>query len=103
MLLFAGKPIMETPHFLYLITPSALDSWSNLCVSRWRLCSEERHAEVWRPAPPDELVAVVSPPEPPPSWRQVYGRLHRELRVPTGAFRPVHLIIGRNVQQVGAR
>lgn len=69
-------------------------------MSRWRLCPEERHAEVWRADKTSEERAVVSPPAPPPPWRQVYGRLHKDLRVPTGAFSPVHMIIGRSLGAV---
>lgn len=84
-------------------------SWSNLCVSRWRLGPEQRHAEVWRA--PDRgkeggTVAtrtVVSPPVPPPSWRSIYSRLHRKMRVPTGALSPSHTVVGRSTQEVRVR
>lgn len=75
-------------------------SWSNLCVSRWRLSPGERHAEIWRADWNSETRTLVSPPAPPPSWRQVYGRLHMDCMVPRGAFSPVHLVIGKSVQQV---
>lgn len=74
-------------------------SWSNLCVSRWRLCPEQRHPEVWRVGT-HEGKWSVSRPSPPPSWRQVYGRLHESCKVPTGALSPVHLVIGKTIQQV---
>ncbi|CAM9234815.1 unnamed protein product [Ectocarpus sp. 4 AP-2014] len=82
-------------------------NWSTLCVSRWRLGPEQRHAEVWRV--PDDAdgrgkskgVArqVVSPPAPPPTWKSIYGRLHRDLHAPSGAFCPSHMVIGRSVQE----
>lgn len=68
-------------------------------MSRWRLCPEQRHAEVWRVGINDGK-GSVSCPSPPPSWRQVYGRLHESCRVPTGALSPVHLVIGKTIQQV---
>ncbi|CAM9379416.1 unnamed protein product [Scytosiphon promiscuus] len=89
-------------------------SWSNLCVSRWRLGPEQRHAEVWRvpdrrsngggvmmgaEAGEGSARAVVSPPPLPPSWRSIYGRLHRELRGPTGAFSPSHMVLGKSVHE----
>lgn len=77
-------------------------SWSTLCVSRWRLCAEQRHAEVWRGGTnKEEPHGIVCPPAPPPPWRHVYGRLHKELHIPTGAFlNPDHLVVGKSVQQV---
>eukprot|EP00903_Cladosiphon_okamuranus_P008415 g8091.t1 len=78
-------------------------NWSNLCVSRWRLGPEQRHAEVWRVPDKGNSTAVartvVSPPAPPPSWQSIYSRLQRNLRAPTGAFSPSHKIIGRSVQE----
>lgn len=74
-------------------------------MSRWRLGPEQRHAEVWRVPDKRKSAAVsrtvvVSPPAP-PSWRSIYNRLHRDMRVPTGAFSPSHSVIGRSVQEVG--
>ncbi|CAN0004951.1 unnamed protein product, partial [Ectocarpus sp. 13 AM-2016] len=88
-------------------------NWSTLCVSRWRLGPEQRHAEVWR-VPDDadgtgkgkrksksKSVArsAVSPPAPPPTWQSIYGRLHRDVQAPSGTFRPSHMVIGRSVQE----
>lgn len=87
---------------LPLPTPSNRRSWSNLCASRFRLSPDERHAEAWRADEGVETQSVVSPPALPPSWRQVYGRLHRDLHVPRGAFSPVHMVIGRSAQEVRA-
>ncbi|CAB1104112.1 unnamed protein product [Ectocarpus sp. CCAP 1310/34] len=86
-------------------------NWSTLCVSRWRLGPEQRHAEVWRV--PDDADgtgkgkskskgvarSVLSPPAPPPTWQSIYGRLHRDVHAPSGTFCPSHMVIGRSVQE----
>ncbi|CAM9971374.1 unnamed protein product, partial [Ectocarpus fasciculatus] len=80
-------------------------NWSTLCVSRWRIGPEQRHAEVWRA--PDGADgkgkgvarSVVSPPAPPPTWQSIYGRLHRDVHAPSGAFCPSHMVIGRSFQE----
>lgn len=76
-------------------------------MSRWRLGPEQRHAEVWRVPDKGANTAVartvVSPPAPPPSWRSIYSRLDRNLRVPTGAFSPSHTVIGKSIQEVRVR
>lgn len=98
---------LVAPALVPSCSPIPITSWSNLCVSRWRLGPEQRHAEIWRV--PDksksaaEARAVVSPPAPPPSWRSIYNRLHRNLQAPTGAFSPSHTVIGRSVQEVRVR
>lgn len=71
-------------------------------MSRWRLSPGERHAEVWRDDKAlHDARSSVSPPAPPPSWRQIYGRLHEELHIPKGAFSPSHMVIGKSCQKVG--
>ncbi|CBN77748.1 hypothetical protein Esi_0062_0123 [Ectocarpus siliculosus] len=82
-------------------------NWSTLCVSRWRLGPEQRHAEVWRV--PDDADgkgkgkgvarSAVSPPAPPPTWQSIYGRLHGDVHAPSGTFCPSHMVIGRSVQE----
>ncbi|CAM9832512.1 unnamed protein product, partial [Ectocarpus sp. 8 AP-2014] len=88
-------------------------NWSTLCVSRWRLGPEQRHAEIWRV--PDDADgkgntkgkgkgkgvarSAVSPPAPPPTWQSIYGRLHRDVHAPSGTFCPSHMVIGRSVQE----
>lgn len=98
--------VSPSPHVAH---PSRT-SWSTLCVSRWRLGPEQRHAEVWRV--PDDADgtgkgkgkgvarSVVSPPAPPPTWQSIYGRLHRDVHAPSGTFCPSHIVIGRSVQEV---
>ena len=77
-------------------------SWRNLCASRWRLRPQERHAEVWRAdKAAGEARPLVWPAAPPPTWRQIYGRLHQENRVPNGALSSSHMVIGKTCQEVG--